>query len=83
MASIRTDTGEDGMRNSFELAAAHLLQYDPVAKKRASGHKRGAMAISSVEGETADISAFGAKPVVASAVVVAGMKDGTRLPKFA
>ena len=40
MASMRTDDGPQGMRNDFESAAAHVLPYDPVAKKRAaSGNK--------------------------------------------
>ena len=33
MASIKTDNGPDGMWNDFELAVAHLLPYNPVAKK--------------------------------------------------
>ena len=33
MASIKTNNGPDGMHNHFEQAAAHLLPYDPVAKK--------------------------------------------------
>ena len=33
MASIKTDNGPDGMHNHFEQTAAHLLPYDPVAKK--------------------------------------------------
>ena len=42
MASIRTDDGPDGMRNDFEQSAAHLLPYDPVARKHAAGSsKRG------------------------------------------
>ena len=36
------------MRNNFEATAAHLLPYDPVAKKRSSGQKRGSAQISSV-----------------------------------
>ena len=34
MASIKTYNGPEGMRNNFEATAAHLLPYDPVAKKR-------------------------------------------------
>ena len=34
--------------NNFEATAAHLLPYDPVAKKRLSGQKRGSAQISSV-----------------------------------
>ena len=41
MASIKTDTGLEGMRNNFEATAAHLLPYDPGAKKRSSGPKTG------------------------------------------
>jgi len=40
MALVRAD--EQGKMNDFEATAAYLLQYDPVAKKRAaSGKKRG------------------------------------------
>ena len=48
MASIKTDNGTEGMRNNFEATAAHLLPYDPVAKKRSSGQKRGSAQFSSV-----------------------------------
>ena len=34
--------------NNFEATAAHLLPYDPVAKKRSGGQKRGSAQISSV-----------------------------------
>jgi hypothetical protein len=47
-AIVRTDDGPNGMRNDFEGAATHLLPYDPVAKKRLSGTKRGAGMTSSV-----------------------------------
>ena len=40
MASIKTNNGLEGMRNTFEATAAHLLPYDPVAKKRSSGQKK-------------------------------------------
>ena len=33
MASIKTGNGLEGMRNNFEATAAHLLPYDPVAKR--------------------------------------------------
>jgi hypothetical protein len=60
MASIKLDTTPiTGKRNDFELAATHLLPYDPVAKKRTGNHKRGAGDISDATG--ADISSFGAK----------------------
>jgi hypothetical protein len=48
IASVRTDDGPYGKRNDFEAAATHLLPYDPVAKKRLSGTKRGAGIISAV-----------------------------------
>ena len=48
MASIKTDNGPEGMSNNFEATAAHLLPYDPVAKKRSSGQKRGSAQIASV-----------------------------------
>ena len=47
MASINTDNGLEDMRNNFEATAAHLLPYDPAAKKRSSGQKRGSAQISS------------------------------------
>ena len=50
MASIRTDDGPTGMRNDFEREAAHLLPYDPVAKRRATAtNKRGSSQISAVD----------------------------------
>ena len=57
MASVRTDDGPTGMRNTFETAAAHLLPYDPVAKKRRNASKRDAGQISSVEINTDDANA--------------------------
>ena len=48
MASIKTDNGLEGMRNNFEATVAHLLPYDPVAKKRSGGQKMGSAQISSV-----------------------------------
>jgi hypothetical protein len=48
IASVRADDGPHGERNDFEAAATHLLPYDPVAKKRLSGTKRGAGIISTV-----------------------------------
>ena len=50
MASVKTDNGANGMRNDFEAAVAHILPYDPVAKKRASG-KRGSALISDVQAD--------------------------------
>ena len=48
MASIKTDNGLEGMRNNFEAMDAHLLPYDPVAKRRSSGQKWGSAQILSV-----------------------------------
>ena len=39
MASVKTDNGLEGMRNHFEQTAAHLLPFNAVAKKRATGIK--------------------------------------------
>ena len=50
IASVKTSTAPDGLRNNFEACVAHLLPYDPVAKKRAEqGRKRGAAQISNVD----------------------------------
>ena len=49
MASVKTDNGPNGLRNNFERAVSHLLPYDPVAKKRATGIKRGSALISLTE----------------------------------
>ena len=63
MASIRTEDGPDGMRNDFEQSAAHLLPYDPVAKKHATGSsKRGSAEVSAVSSEMTNVTAFGSKP---------------------
>ena len=60
MANVKSDTGDDGMRNNFEAAAAYLLPYDPVAKKRAANGKSRGGQISSTDGEeTADVGAVG------------------------
>ena len=59
MASMRTNDGPDGMRNDFEQSAAHLLPYDPVAKKHAAGSsKRGSAKVSAVSYEATDVAAF-------------------------
>ena len=50
MAIMRTDDGVNGMRSDFEQAAAHLLPYDPVARKQAAGTKRPAANISDTRG---------------------------------
>ena len=49
MASIKTDNGLYGLRNNCERAVAHMLPYDPVAKKRAMGIKCGSALISLAE----------------------------------
>jgi len=62
MASIKTDTANDGMRNDFEQAVTHLLPYDPVLKRRTEKSKRGNAEISSMHADDdAEVSAFGAK----------------------
>ena len=38
MASVKTDNGPHGLQKNFEGAISHLLPYDPVAKKRATGN---------------------------------------------
>jgi hypothetical protein len=59
MASVKLDTAPiTGKRNNFEAAASHLLLYNPVAKKRTSGQKRGSGEISEPTGE---ILSFGTK----------------------
>ena len=39
MPSVKMDNGLNGLWNNFERAISHLLPYDPVAKKRATGVK--------------------------------------------
>ena len=50
MSSMWTDDGVNGMRSDFEKAVAHLLPYDPVARKRTAGAKRPAANISDSRG---------------------------------
>ena len=50
MVSVQTDDGANGMRSDFERAAAHLLPYDPVARKWSAGTKRSAANISDTWG---------------------------------
>ena len=50
MASMLTDDGVNGLRSDFEKAAAHLLPYDPVARKRTAGTKRPAANILYTQG---------------------------------
>ena len=50
MASICTDDGPTEMWNDFKVAAAHILPYNPVTKRKAAtGSKRKAAKISLVE----------------------------------
>ena len=60
VASVKTDNGLNGMRNNFEQAAAHLLPYDPVAKKRATGIKHGSALISLTEAKSEPIATIAA-----------------------
>ena len=67
MASVKTDNGLYGLQNNFERAVAHLLPYDPVAKKQAMGIKRGSALISLTEvknGLTTTIAANDSKPSI-------------------
>ena len=69
MAIMRTDDGVNGMRSDFEKAAAHLLPYDPVARKQAGGTKRPAANISDTRG----IQGANASPIKVSEATT---KDG-------
>ena len=60
MASVKTDNGPNGMQNNFEQAAAHLLPYDPVAKKQATGIKHGSALILLTEAESEPITTIAA-----------------------
>ena len=65
MASVKTDNGPNGLQNNFERAVSHLLPYDPVAKKQATGIKRGSALISLMEahdGPNMTIAANDSKP---------------------
>ena len=55
MAAVRGDTDPNGMRYNFELAAAHIIPADPVARKRQAGTKRGAGEISGLGAEIAGV----------------------------
>ena len=50
MVSMQTDDGANRIRSEFERAAAHLLPYDPVARKRSAGTKQPAASISDTWG---------------------------------
>ena len=49
MASVKMDNGPNGLWNNFERAVSHLLPYDPVAKKGATGIRHGSALISLAE----------------------------------
>ena len=61
MASVWTDDGMHGMCNDFKAAVAHLVAYDPVAKKcvASSGNKQGSALISVAEGYGTDVEVAG------------------------
>ena len=72
MASVKTDNGPNGLSNNFERAVSHLLPYDPVAKRRATGIKQGSTMISLAEahdGPNMTITANDAKPSIGKAGV--------------
>ena len=67
MASVKMDNGPNGLWNNFERAMSHLLPYDPVAKKRATGIKCGSALISLAEvdnGPNTTIAANDSKPSI-------------------
>ena len=67
MASVKMGNGPNGLRNNFERAVSHLLPYDPVAKKQATGIKYGSALISLAEadnGPTTTIAANNSKPSI-------------------
>ena len=61
MASVWTDDGPHGMCNNFEPAVAHLVAYDPVAKKcvASSGNKWGSALILAAESDGTDAEIVG------------------------
>ena len=62
MEGSKIDNISIRMQNNFESAAAHLLPYDPVQKKRKNNNKRGSAEISDVNGDYSQVSAFGTDP---------------------
>ena len=67
MASVKTDNGPNGLWNNFERAVSHLLPYDPVAKKWATGIKWCSALISLTEahdGPNMTIAANDSKPSI-------------------
>ena len=67
IASVKTDNGPHGLQNNFERAVPHLLPYDPVAKKQATGIKQGSALISLTEvhgGPITTIATNNSKPSI-------------------
>ena len=50
------DTGDGGKQGDFEAMAAHLLLYDPVAKKPSANTKQPHSLVSDVEGTTVTVA---------------------------
>ena len=61
MASVKTDNSQNGLWNNFERAVSHLLPYDPVAKKQATGVKGGSALISLAEANNGYSTTIAAK----------------------
>ena len=57
LAQVRSDRSANGLSNDFELAAAHIQPYDPVAKKRNASNKRNLADISDTSGTEAKVGA--------------------------
>ena len=67
MASVKMDNGPNSLQNNFERSISHLLPYDPVAKKRATGIKHGSALISLAEvdnGPTTTVATNDLKPSI-------------------
>ena len=67
MVGVKMDNSPNGLQNNFERAISHLLPYDPVAKKRATGVKQGSALISLADannGYTMTIATNNLKPSI-------------------
>lgn len=70
MASVRTDDGPNGKRNNFEMAATHLLPYDPVMKRRSEKRRHANISSTICDGDDttvrdeAEISSTNSKPSI-------------------
>ena len=60
MACVKMDNGLNGLQNNIERAVSHLLPYDPVATKSATGIKRVSAMISLGEAEIGPITTIAA-----------------------